>query len=89
MHSVIFEDLKAGLAPGVIFTLFNRNQSVNINQQNRLHPYYLVYMSNSGEVIARHTEVKHILDQARKGCKGFGNPIPEAYSAFNKKNFRW
>ena len=85
MHAVISENPKTGLVPGVIFTLFNRNQSVNINQQNRLHPYYLVYMSNSGEVIARHTEVKHILDQARKGCKGYENPIPEAYTVFNKK----
>ena len=84
MHSVVPENAELGLVPGVIFTLYNRHQSVNINQQNRLHPYYLVYISNDGEVVANHTEVKHLLDQARKACKGHEDPIVEAYTAFNK-----
>ena len=65
--------------------MFNRNQSVNVNQQNRLHPYYLVYISNSGELVARHTEVKLILDKTRRVCKGDKAPILEAYNLFNKK----
>ena len=85
MHSVVPENAELGLVPGVIFTLYNRHQSVNINQQNRLHPYYLVYISNDGEVVANHTEVKHLLDQARKACKGHEDPIVEAYTAFNKQ----
>jgi len=85
MHSVVPENAELGLVPGVIFTLYNRHQSVNINQQNRLHPYYLVYISNDGEVIANHTQVKHLLDQARKACKGHEDPIVEAYTAFNKQ----
>ena len=85
MHSVVPENSELGLVPGVIFTLYNRHPSVNINQQNRLHPYYLVYISNDGEVIANHTEVKHLLDQARKACKGHEDPIVEAYTAFNKQ----
>jgi hypothetical protein len=85
MHSVVPENAELGLVPGVIFTLYNRHQSVNINQQNRLHPYYLVYISNDGEVVANHTEVKHLLDQARKACKGHDDPIVEAYTAFNKQ----
>ena len=84
MHSVVPENAELGLVPGVIFTLYNRHQSVNINQQNRLHPYYLVYISNDGEVVANHTQVKHLLDQARKACKGHEDPIVEAYTAFNK-----
>ena len=39
------------MRPGVIFTLRNRHSGVNINQQNRLHPYYLVYISDDGQVI--------------------------------------
>lgn len=85
MHSVVPENAELGLVAGVIFTLYNRHQSVNINQQNRLHPYYLVYISNDGEVVANHTEVKHLLDQVRKACKGHEEPIIEAYSAFNKQ----
>jgi superfamily II DNA or RNA helicase len=85
MHSVVHENPELGLIPGVIFTLHNRHQSVNINQQNRLHPYYLIYISNNGEVLSNHTEVKHLLDQARKACKGHEDPILEAYTAFNKQ----
>jgi hypothetical protein len=36
-----------GLHSGVIFVLRNINDGVNINQQNRLHPYYLVYLSKN------------------------------------------
>jgi ERCC4-related helicase len=85
MHAVVPENTALGLVAGVIFTLYNRHQSININQQNRLHPYYLVYISNSGEVIANHTQVKHLLDKARKACKGNDEPIIDAYTAFNQQ----
>ncbi len=84
LHSVVPADRQHGLHPGIIFTLYNRHQSVNVNQQNRLHPYYLVYISNEGEIIADHTEVKRLLDLARVACKGNSEPIVEAYEAFNK-----
>ena len=83
MHSVVPANPETGLNSGVIFTLYNRHQSVNINQQNRLHPYYLVYISNEGEIIADHTQVKHLLDVARSACKGNQEPIQSAYLAFN------
>ena len=44
MHAVVKADPEIGLEPGVIFTLRNRNHSVNIDQHNRLHPYYILYM---------------------------------------------
>ena len=84
LHSVVPSDRQHGLYPGIIFTLYNRHQSVNVNQQNRLHPYYLVYISNEGEIIVDHTEVKRLLDLARVACKGNSEPIVEAYEAFNK-----
>jgi len=76
------------LPPGVIFTLRNRNQIVNVDQQNRLHPYYLIYIAGGGpheqpRVIVNHTEVKRVLDLVRSACKGRGDPIPEAYRPFN------
>ena len=67
--------------PGVIFTLRNRNDGVNINQQNRLHPYYLVYVAQDGKVIANHTEVKRLLDLARAACKDRSEPDPRGVSA--------
>ena len=84
LHSVVPADAAHGLESGIIFTLYNRNESVNTNQQNRLHPYYLVYISNEGEIIADHTQVKRLLDLARVACKGKTEPIEKAYKFFNE-----
>ena len=84
MHAVVPAAPDRGLLPGVIFTLRNLNQGVNINQQNRLHPYYLVYIGQDGEVITNHTEVKSLLDLVRSACKGQGQPIPAIYQLFNQ-----
>src|SRR5690606_10231487 len=46
------------LKPGVVFVLKNVNTSVNINKLNRLHPYYLVYMEDSGTVFFNHIDSK-------------------------------
>jgi hypothetical protein len=84
MHAVVSADDERGLPPGVIFTLRNRNQSVNINQQNRLHPFYLVYVGNDGQVVSNHTEVKKLLDLARTACKGKEQPVSTACRRFNE-----
>lgn len=84
MHAVVPADPARGLHPGVIFTLRNRNDGVNINRQNRLHPYYLVYISQDGSVLVNHTEPKRLLDLARTACKERPEPVPEAYQPFNK-----
>lgn len=66
-----------GVQPGVIFVLRNINEGVNINQINRLHPYYLVYLTEDGEVAFGHTESKRILDALRLACKGVNEPLQE------------
>ncbi len=71
--------------PGVIFVLKNRVNSVNINNQNRLHPFYMVYISNDGEVICDHLSPKDMLDRMRHLCKGKTEPIAELYRKFNKE----
>lgn len=70
---------------GVIFVLKNRSDSVNIDNQNRLHPFYMVYISDEGEVICDHLSPKQMLDKMRFLCKGKTEPIPEAYKPFNKE----
>lgn len=70
---------------GVIYVLKNRSNSVNIDNQNRLHPFYMVYISNDGEVICDHLSPKQMLDQMRFLCKGKTEPIPELYRQFNKE----
>ncbi len=84
MHAVVPADPGRGLAPGAIFALRNRNPGVNQQQQNRLHPYYLVYVGEDGSIVVRHTEVKRLLDLVRLACKERGDPIAAACSRFNE-----
>ncbi|MBS6228886.1 MAG: DEAD/DEAH box helicase family protein [Clostridium sp.] len=70
---------------GVIYVLKNRSNSVNIDNQNRLHPFYMVYISNDGKVICDHLSPKQMLDKMRFLCKGKTEPIPELYRQFNKE----
>src|ERR1035438_7598969 len=49
MHAVLPAGPDRGLVPGVIFALRNRNESVNVQQIGRLHPYYMVYFDIQGQ----------------------------------------
>lgn len=71
--------------PGVIYILKNRSNSVNIDNQNRLHPFYMVYIGETGEVICDHLSPKNMLDKMRFLCKGKTEPIPELYQPFNRE----
>lgn len=85
LHAVIAPRPEIGLVPGVIFALRNRNQAVNIDRQNLLHPYYLAYIDEAGQLVAGHTQVKKLLDLVRAGCKGHAEPLAKACRAFNKR----
>jgi len=75
LHAVVqsTEDLQSG----VVFILKNINSGININKLNRLHPFYLVYIKNSGELYLNHVESKKILDAVRLLCKGKSEPMIE------------
>ena len=60
--------------------LFQRSEDL----QNRLHPYYLVYVSNEGDIVANHFEVKRLLDLIRSSCKGQTAPLSEICALFNR-----
>ena len=85
LHAVIAPRPEIGLVPGVIFALRNRNHAVNIDRQNLLHPYYLAYIDEAGQLVAGHTQVKKLLDMVRAGCKGHVEPMVEACRAFNSR----
>ncbi len=70
---------------GVIFVLKNVKNEVNINNQNRLHPFYMVYMSDGGDVIIDHLSPKELLDSFRLLCKGKKEPYKDLCEAFNKE----
>ncbi len=85
MHCVIAQDKAKGIVPGVIYILRNHNDNVNINRQNRLHPYYLVYVNGKGDIVNNHLEVKEILDYIRSSCKGKTEPLYNCCSLFNQE----
>lgn len=71
--------------PGVIFVLKNRNNSVNIDNRNRIHPFYMVYMGLDGTVQCDYLNPKKLLDTQRLLCRGQDKPIPQAYRVFNRR----
>lgn len=71
--------------PGVIYILKNRNNTVNINHQNRLHPFYMVYLTDDGTVVCDHLSPKKLLDIMRYTCKGKNEPILVLSRQFNKE----
>ncbi len=71
--------------PGVIFILRNVNASVNIDKQNLLHPFYMVYIQENREVFCHHLAPKKLLDTVRLLCKGQTEPLQKLCKAFNKE----
>ena len=69
--------------PGVVFVLKNRNNSVNIDRKNRLHPFYMVYIGQDSSVVVNHLEPKDLLDRLRMLCKGKSEPIMDLCRKFN------
>ena len=70
---------------GVIFILKNRNNGVNIDHTNLLHPFYMVYLSDEGEVRCNHLSPKRLLDTMRLACKGKATPDLKLCQQFNKE----
>lgn len=58
---------------------------MNIDQQNRLHPFYLVYVANDGNVVVNHLQPKVLLDRMRHICRGVDKPVDALCDEFNKE----
>ena len=71
--------------PGVVFVLKNVHNEVDADQRNRLHPYYLVYLSEEGVTVHDHLSPKDTLDAMRQLCRGKDKPIEALYQAFNRE----
>ena len=69
---------------GVVYVLKNRNNGVNIDHKNRLHPFYMVYISDDKEVIVNHLSPKELLDRLRFLCKGKDTPDMDICREFNR-----
>ena len=82
MSAVVASDNIA--KPGVMFILRNRNNAVNIDRKNLLHPFYMVYLTDEGEVICDHLHPKQLLDIMRHACKDKKDHDPTLCAALNK-----
>ena len=69
--------------PGVIFILRNVNANINIDRQNLLHPFYMVYIQSDGEIFCHYLEPKKLLDTVRLLCKGRTEPLRDLCREFN------
>ncbi|MBS6468892.1 MAG: DEAD/DEAH box helicase family protein [Bacteroides sp.] len=71
--------------PGVMFVLKNKNNGVNIDRSNLLHPFYMVYLSHTGTVLCDHLSPKKLLDKMRYACKDKTDPDSTLCKQFNKE----
>lgn len=83
MHAVV--PATDELPEGVVFILKNINNSVNIDNQNRIHPFYMVYIGMDGKVVCDYLNPKKMLDDIRLLCRGKKEPIKELCQRFNEE----
>lgn len=83
MHAVV--PATDELPEGVVFILKNINNSVNIDNQNRIHPFYMVYIGMDGKVVCDYLNPKKMLDDIRLLCRGKKEPIKDLCQRFNEE----
>ena len=83
LHAVVPSD--AENPEGVIFVLRNINNSINIDNQNRIHPFYMVYIGVDGEIVCDYLNPKKLLDTVRLLCRGKKEPVLSLCRKFNEE----
>ena len=83
LHTVVSQTEEA--PAGVIFVLRNINDSVNIDNRNRIHPFYMVYISEEGEIVCDYLNPKKLLDIMRLLYRGNNEPVMELCKKFNQE----
>lgn len=68
---------------GTIFILKNRNASINPQNRNQLHPFYMVYVRDGSVIHIDHLQPKKLLDAFRQLCKGKSTPDYDLCRQFN------
>ncbi|WP_455652110.1 helicase-related protein [Phascolarctobacterium sp.] len=81
LHAVV--PASEDMPQGAIFILKNTNNRINIDNQNRIHPFYMVYIGADGEIICDYLNPKKLLDTIRLLCRGKDEAITELCRRFN------
>ena len=83
MHAVVAAN--ADFPAGVIFVLRNINDSVNADNRNRIHPFYMVFIGEDGEILCDYLNPKNMLDTIRILCRGKDKPLTALCRQFNEE----
>ncbi len=83
LHAVVPADEEN--PEGVIFVLRNINNSVNIDNQNRIHPFYMVYIGLDGDIVCDYLDPKKLLDTVRLICRNKKEPVLSLCRKFNEE----
>lgn len=81
----IDESISDVVKPGVIFTLRQVMGKEQTKEQNPLFPYYMVYITDDGQVQLSFLHAKKILDYYKKLCSGKNEVLKELVEEFNKE----
>ena len=77
VYSVTDDDNK-----GVLFCFKHRNEMEKPKSDSSLYPYYLIYMSNDGEVLYGNGQAREVVKQFRKLCYGKSEPFMDLFAKF-------
>ena len=83
LHAVVPSTEK--LPEGAVFVLRNVNNGINIDNKNRIHPFYMVYIGMDGEIICDYLNPKKLLDDIRLLCRGKKEPVMKLCQKFNEE----
>lgn len=76
-----------GEKQGVLFCFKHSSLSEKPKSDSSLYPYYLLYISNNGEILLGNGQAREVVKLFRKLCYGKYQPIPELFNKFfNRTN---
>ena len=81
----IDDSLRDTITPGVIFTLRQVKGMQQTKEQNSLFPYYMIYISEDGQVKLTFLHGKKILDIYKKLCSGQSDVLVDLVEQFNQE----
>lgn len=58
---------------------------MNVDERNRIHPFYMIYVAADGSVVRDHLDPKKLLDAMRLLCRGKEAPDRDLCRAFNEE----
>jgi superfamily II DNA or RNA helicase len=71
------------LKPGAIFIFKNTNENKLIGKQNRLHSYFVIYISENGEIIYDYLSSRKSLNLLKKICQNSNSSNTTLWTEFS------